>query len=47
MLGGDEANTVDECDVEKILVPLIVARKRSLSWEIDGGHRRRNRKGIR
>ena len=25
----------------------IAARKRSLSYEIDGGHRRLNRKGIR
>ena len=29
------------------MVHQIVARKRSLSKEIDGGHRRRNKKGIR
>ena len=40
----EEIRKIDECDMEKIGTP---ARKRSLSWEIDIGHRRPNRKGIR
>ena len=42
-----EMGQTDECELQKaVLLYYIVARKRSLSWEIDG-HKKRNRKGIR
>ena len=40
---------IDGCGMEKFgTLDIIVAMKRSLSYlqEIDGGHRRRNKKGI-
>ena len=43
----EEMREIDERDIEEFDIHLVAARKHSLFWEIDGGHRRRNRKGIR
>ena len=42
----EEMRKIDECDMGEFSVHSEVARKRSLSWEIDGGHRRPQRKEI-